>query len=200
MLFTVDDELLAYAKPDSRIYLKGEVVFEEGCIPNCFLYLKDGEISVYNFTPEGKEFLQHKISEDSFFAEPATLLECPFPGTAEISSEKAEVMRIPRKEFLEYMTQHPERLLEFSKSIAHKSIRKSLALRNIVFHSPEERIINHLKTYKEDSCPGKGRVLIDLTRRELSNMTGLRVETIIRAVKKLERAGRLEIIGGKIYF
>lgn len=200
MIFKIDPEITKNTKAEIRKYVKGDVVFEEGCVPSYFFYLSEGEISVFNFTEEGKEFLQHKISENNFFAEPATLLECAFPGTAEISSEKAEVVRIPRKEFLDYLMENPERLLDFSKSIAHKSIRKSLSLRNIVFHSPEERIINHLKSYKEDECPGKGRSLIDLTRKELSNMTGLRVETIIRAVKKLERAGRLEIINGKIHF
>ena len=31
-------------------------------------------------------------------------------------------------------------------------------------------------------------------------MTGLRIETVIRAVKKMEKEQKLEIVGGKIYF
>lgn len=31
-----------------------------------FYYLIEGELSVYNFTPEGKEFLQHKVKEKHF--------------------------------------------------------------------------------------------------------------------------------------
>jgi hypothetical protein len=31
-------------------------------------------------------------------------------------------------------------------------------------------------------------------------MTGLRIETVIRAVKKMEKEGKLEIVNGKIFF
>ena len=34
-----------------------------------------------------QEFLQHKVKEKHFFGEPAVLLEKPFPGNVEVTSE-----------------------------------------------------------------------------------------------------------------
>ena len=38
-----------------------------------------------------------------------------------------------------------------------------------------------------------------LTRQQLANMTGLRVETIIRTMKQMEKEGKLNIIRGKVF-
>ena len=41
--------------------------------------------------------------------------------------------------------------------------------------------------------------MIKLTRKEISHSTGLRIETVIRTIKKMEKEGKLEIINGKIF-
>ena len=157
----------------------------------------EGELSVYNFTPEGKEFLQHKVKEKNFFGEPAVLLEKPFPGNVEVTSEFAEILKIKRDNFLNYLRNNPDWCIEFTKSIAEKSIIKSNSLKNIVFLNPEDRIIKQFNDYKEGI---EQKMVIDLTRKELSNMTGLRIETIIRTIKKMEKEGKLEIKNGKVFY
>lgn len=198
MSFSLEEKLIETIKPEHKKYYKGEIIVNEGDSSQFFYYLKSGELCVFNFTPEGKEFLQHKVFSGNFFGEPAVLLEKPFPGNVEVSSEKAEIIRIKRQDFIDFMLENPEILLKFTKSVAEKSIRKSLSLKNIVFLNPEDRIIHQIKDYKREHQL-TGKVKIDLTRKELSNMTGLRIETIIRTVKKMEKEGKLEIVNGKIF-
>ena len=38
-----------------------------------------------------------------------------------------------------------------------------------------------------------------LTRQQIANLTGMRVETVIRATKALENRGRVSIIKGKVF-
>lgn len=141
--------------------------------------------------------MQHKVKEKHFFGEPAVLLEKPFPGNVDVTSEFAEILKTKRKNFLQYLKNNPDWCLEFTKSIAEKSIIKSNSLKNIVFLNPEDRIIKQLNDYKE----GKERkIVIELTRKELSNMTGLRIETIIRTIKKMEKDGKLKIVNGKVFY
>jgi CRP-like cAMP-binding protein len=45
----------------------------------------------------------------------------------------------------------------------------------------------------------KSRFYIPFTRQQIADMTGLRVETVIRTVKKLKEDGKLEIEKHKIY-
>lgn len=197
MDFEINDQFIFDTQADIKKYSKGSLIANEGNKSLYFYYLIEGELSVYNFTPEGKEFLQHKVKEKNFFGEPAVLLEKPFPGNVEVISEFAEILKIKRENFLQYLKNNPDWCLEFTKSIAEKSIIKSNSLKNIVFLNPEDRIIKQFNDYKEGV---EQKMVIDLTRKELSNMTGLRIETIIRTIKKMEKEGKLEIKNGKVFY
>ena len=197
MFLDITENFLKETNAEIKKHKKNSLIINEGSTSLYFYYLLEGELSVYNLTPEGKEFLQHKVKENNFFGEPAVLLEKPFPGTVEVTSEFAKILRIKRENFLQYLKNNPDWSLEFTKSIAEKSIIKSNSLKNIVFLNPEDRIIKQLNDYKE----GKDeKIIIELTRKELSNMTGLRIETIIRTIKKMEKDGKLQIINGKVFY
>jgi CRP-like cAMP-binding protein len=197
MFLDITENFIKETNAEIKKYEKNSLIINEGSTSLYFYYLLEGELSVYNLTPEGKEFLQHKVRENNFFGEPAVLLEKPFPGTVEVTSEFAKILRIKRENFLQYLKNNPDWSLEFTKSIAEKSIIKSNSLKNIVFLNPEDRIIKQLNDYKE----GKDeKIIIELTRKELSNMTGLRIETIIRTIKKMEKDGKLQIINGKVFY
>jgi CRP-like cAMP-binding protein len=197
MIFEINPQFILDTQADIKKYSKGCIIANEGSKSLYFYYLIDGELSVYNFTPEGKEFLQHKVKEKNFFGEPAVLLEKPFPGNVEVTSDFAEILKIKRENFLQYLKNNPDWCLEFTKSIAEKSIIKSNSLKNIVFLNPEDRIIKQFNDYKEGA---EQKMVIELTRKELSNMTGLRIETIIRTIKKMEKEGKLEIKNGKVVY
>lgn len=197
MIFEINPQFILDTQADIKKYSKGSIIANEGSKSLYFYYLIDGELSVYNFTPEGKEFLQHKVKEKNFFGEPAVLLEKPFPGNVEVTSDFAEILKIKRENFLQYLKNNPDWCLEFTKSIAEKSIIKSNSLKNIVFLNPEDRIIKQFNDYKEGA---EQKMVIELTRKELSNMTGLRIETIIRTIKKMEKEGKLEIKNGKVVY
>ena len=67
-------------------------------------------------------------------------------------------------------------------------------------HEPEHRIlklIDYLKSQDKISLDTKYRV--ELTRQQIADLTGLRVETVIRAVKSLERKKELQIEDRKIF-
>ena len=197
MIFEINPQFILDTQADIKKYSKGCIIANEGSTSIFFYYLIEGELSVYNFTPEGKEFLQHKVKEKHFFGEPAVLLEKPFPGNVEVTSEFAEILKIKRENFLQYLINNPDWCLEFTKSIAEKSIKKTNSLKNIVFLNPEDRIIKQFNDYKEGK---EEKMVIELTRKELSNMTGLRIETIIRTIKKMEKEGKLEIKNGKVVY
>jgi CRP-like cAMP-binding protein len=45
---------------------------------------------------------------------------------------------------------------------------------------------------------GDHQYTVPFTRQQLADMSGLRVETVIRTVKKMEEDGKLRIVGRKI--
>lgn len=196
----VDEKLITETHGEIKKSVKGERIICEGDSSQYFYYLIEGELSVLNFTEEGKEFLQHKVTQGHFFGEPAVLLEKCFPGSVEVSSDKAKILKIKKENFLEFLLKNPETLLEFTKSIAEKALRGTQNLKSIVFLNPEERVLNQLNDYRNSVGNPPEPILIPLTRKEISYMTGLRIETIIRTIKKMEKDGKLIIRNGKVYF
>ena len=199
MEFLLDDELLKFTKAEKKIYYKGDVVLNEGDVCQFFYFLREGELSVFNFTEKGKELLQHKVKGGHFFAEPAILLEQPIPGNVEVYSEKAHIFKMGRELFIEYIKVHPEFLFQFTTSVAQKSLKKSLLLKQMVLLNPEERILHQLRDLKRESGLTNEKLMIKLTRKEISHSTGLRIETVIRTIKKMEKENKLEIVNGKIF-
>jgi len=197
MIVELEDNFAAETEAVFTYCRKGEVIIEEGARSPNFFYLLKGEVSVYNLTEDGKVFLHHKVQEKNFFAEPGVFLDIPFPGYVNVVSSKAEILMIKREKLIEYLKNHPEWSIEFIKSMAEKSWRKSELLNDIVFLNPEERIIRQFEKFKKNS---KEKIKIPLTRNEVSKMTGLRIETVIRAIKKMEREKKLSIVKGKVYY
>lgn len=200
MGFVLEDDFLKLTNAEVKRYYKGDVILTEGDRSQYFLYLKEGELSVFNFSEKGKELLQHKVKEGRFFADPAILLDQPVPANVQVCSEKVEIVKVQRDRLIEYLKDHPEKLFEFTISMAKKTVQKSLLLKQIVLYNPEDRILQQLHDFKKEHSCEKERTMINFTRKEISHMTGLRIETVIRAVKKMEKEGKLEIVNGKIFF
>lgn len=199
MGFVLEEDLLKSTNAEVKRYYKGDIILNEGDRSQYFLYLKEGELSVFNFSEKGKELLQHKVKEGRFFADPAVLLNQSVPANVQVCSEKVEIIKIQRDRLIEYLKAHPEKLFEFTISIAKKTVQKSLLLKQIVLYNPEDRILQQLHDFKKEHACEKERTMINFTRKEISQMTGLRIETVIRAVKKMEKEGKLEIVNGKIF-
>ncbi len=164
-------------------------------------YLMEGEIKIYNTDSEGKEFLISKVTDHMFLGEPPFLLGERYPANALIASETAELFSFNEELFKKFMIDNPEVLIEFTRAIAQKAYDKTLKLKSIVHLKPDERILNFLKFHKRSlGLDEEKRFVINVTRKEMANSTGLAVETVIRAVKKMEREEKLELINHKIYY
>jgi CRP-like cAMP-binding protein len=73
-----------------------------------------------------------------------------------------------------------------------------MILSEISFYDPEHRIASLIQYLKEKLGNGKDPFIVPLTRQQLADMSGLRVETVIRTVKTMEEQGKLKIADHKI--
>lgn len=66
---------------------------------------------------------------------------------------------------------------------------------------PRHRILRLLDYLKQSVLKNKTpfSFQVDLTRQQLADLTGLRVETVIRVIKDLEKKGELKIKNRKVY-
>ncbi len=178
-----------------------DALFREDQKATNLYYLLEGEVKIYNTDSEGKEFLISKVVEHQFLGEPPFLLGEAYPANAIIASETAEIFSFSNELFQKFMVDNPEVLLLFTREIARKAYNKTMKLKSIVHLNPQERIVNFLKTFKRNlGADPDEKTLINVTRKEMANSTGLAIETIIRAVKKMEREEKIQLINHKIFY
>ena len=78
--------------------------------------------------------------------------------------------------------------------------QKFTILKDIASQSPERQIFTILLQYKKEHGQIENEKLkIQLTRQEIADMTGLRVETVIRAMRHLHDKGTVRIEKGKVF-
>lgn len=178
---------------------KGEILFREGQTSNFYYQVISGEIKMNNFNDEGKEFIQGIFSAGSSFGEPPLLCDLTYPANAEAMTD-AEIYTVEKKDFFKLLLENPEVNLSISQYLAERLYFKSMMASEISTQEPEHRIlklIDYLKSQVTSSEEIKYRV--KLTRQQIADLTGLRVETVIRAVKSLERKQELHIEDRKIF-
>jgi CRP-like cAMP-binding protein len=177
----------------------GEVIFSEGVQAIFYHQLVSGSVRWVNIDDEGKEFIQNMIEPGECFGEMPLFDEDPFAASA-IADTDSVIIRLHRSTFLQLMLDRPDIHFSFTKLMAQRLRFKFMLLKELSSHDPEHSIIsllNYLKQNKKSICNKCYKV--NLTRQQIANMTGLRVETVIRTIRQLHEKGQLLIEKGKVY-
>lgn len=182
-----------------RRYSKGKIIFFEGNKAEYFFLIIKGKVKMINTNEEDKEFIQGIFYDGQSLGEPPLFTdENTYPATA-IAETDVTIARLEKSRFLELLRNNFDIHFDITRTFAERLRFKALVNKEISGHTPEHRLFalfNHLKKAKEKTTE---KFSINLTRQELANLTGLRVETVIRAVKKLENEGKVKILSRKIY-
>lgn len=177
-----------------------ELIFSEG--DDCYYYyqLVSGSVKWVNIDEQGKEYIQTMIEPGECFGELPLFDEGPYAASA-IAEQDSVLIRLRKDTFLQLIKENPSIHFLFSKMMAKRLRFKFLILKSIVYNAPEERIATLLKYLKDENknfCVKCNQ--LKLTRQQIANMTGLRVETVIRAMRQMHEKGELTIERGKVYY
>lgn len=194
----INEELLLQFGAEVRKIEKNELIFEMGHFPNYYYQVLEGKVKMNNFSEDGKEFIQNIFLKGQSFGEPPLFIDEPYPANA-IAVTKGKILQIKKTLFYEMLQQHPEASLAVNKSLARRLYYKSVMAPELSSQGPEKRIWKLLTYLKEHNNNDQEEFLIELSRQQIADLTGLRVETVIRAIKKLEKNGDLKIKEGKIF-
>lgn len=192
------DTLLAWGAAFKKLKAN-EIIFHEGTQAQFYYQLVSGSVRWVNINEEGKEFLQVMIEPGECFGELPLFDDQPFAATA-IANEDAVIIRLHRSTFLQLIKENPEIHFAFSKLLSERLRFKFFLLKEMANHNPEHSIstlLGYFKQTKKNICPDCNKV--KLTRQQIADMTGLRVETVIRTIKNLQTKGELTIDKGKVY-
>lgn len=175
-------------------YKKGEVIYSPGQKPRYVYFIKSGEIRMATVNEDGKEFIQGVFKAKQYFGEPAMLLQRPYLAYT-IASKDTEVFLLDQAAFLKLLEEDRELSMELIKTLSSRLYYKSMMLEELANEQAEHRLSTLIHYLCADI--GKGEVL-KVTRQDLADRSGLRVETVIRTMKKMAHEGKLKLLHGKV--
>ena len=195
----IDENLLIEYGAVEVSFEKGEHLFHEKQKATHYFQLKSGKIKMFNLNADGKIFTQGLFEAGGSFGEPPLFTDSNYPACT-VAEENSSLYKLSKAKFFKLLKENPEIHFELTRMLATRLLYKSMQLKEISSFKPEHRIlslIDYMK--KEEGIPPDQKFEVSFTRQHIADLTGLRVETVIRSVKTLEKEGSLKLIGHKIY-
>lgn len=196
----IEKELLESYGAVERHYEKLDVIFEANTNAHYYFQIISGEVKMNNYNEEGKEFIQGFFKPGESFGEPPLFVERTYPANA-VATEDSLLLAIKKVQFSKLLLEHPKVAILIIEKLAQRLHYKAVMAAEIASEDPEHRVlqlidyaINHFNLSQDENG-----YLVDFTRQQIGDLTGLRVETVIRAIKSLEKKRMLKIINRKVY-
>jgi len=199
----IDVNLLLLFGGVYKKYQKDEYIFHEDQQPHFYHQIVEGKIKMVNETDEGKEFIQGIFSPGQSFGEPPIFNNSSYPASA-MALQATTVLRLTIPAFTQLLKENFEAHFNITKLLSQRLKAKSKILKEITCYTPEHRILSLLDNIKHEQNSTTDieaeRVKIDFTRKQIAEMTGLRVETVIRVMRGLFEKKILIIEKGKVFY
>lgn len=177
----------------------GEIIFLEGQHAHFYHQLESGRARWVTIDDDGREFIHDIIDPVESFGEFPLFDGQPYTATA-IADKDSVILRLHEASFQRLLKDHPHIQFAMTRLMVQRLRFKFLLAKEIAHHNPESTIIslfNHFKKEKQYLCSSCSQV--QLTRQQIADMTGLRVETVIRTIRNLHEKGSLRVDKGKVY-
>jgi CRP-like cAMP-binding protein len=180
---------------------KDQVLFHVGDKALDYFQVEEGSVKMFVASADGQEFIQGIFTAAESFGEPALIGHFPYPGSV-VALEKSKVWKLPSDYFLQMLRENFDLHFKMDQVLCQRLRYKSMVLSEISSYEPEHRLMTLLKYYKAKKLkPGLSeKVIVPYTRQQLADMSGLRVETVIRTIKKMEKEGKLMLERHRIKF
>lgn len=177
-----------------KSYPKDSVIYEPGMQPRYVYFIKSGEVRMVTVSDDGKEFIQGIFKTGQYFGEPAMLVNRPYLAFT-IANKNTHLVVVNKAEFFNLIQDEPNFSMELIQTLSNRLFYKSMMLEELASEKAEHRLLTIINYLLNDIAVGEN---LKVTRQELADMTGLRVETVIRGTKILAEKGLIKTIKGKI--
>lgn len=178
-------------------YSKKQPLYLEGRHPRYLFHLMSGKVKAFRTHEDGKEYITDLYSEGDFIGYTALLEDAAYDDSASVL-ETAEVMQIPKDDFLQMVYSDMSVASKFIHIITQNVKEKEERLLSLAYSSLRKRVAKALVdiagkfNLKEQENP------IEISREEIAQYVGTATESLIRTLSDFKAEGHIEIRNGKI--
>lgn len=189
------DLLLSFGATHKKVKKK-QVIFYAGDPAINYYQIVEGKVKMVNISDDGSEYIQGIFENGDSFGEPPLFYDAHYPANA-IACSETTLIKLPKEIFRQLLRQHPGLMENFLIMFANRLRIKSLNTAFILKNNTEKRILNILNFYGKKMDDTSEKIVL-LSRQDVADLCGLRVETVIRTIKKMEVKGLIKIENGKV--
>ncbi len=179
-------------------YKRKQNVYTQGHRPTCLFFVSKGKIKTFRINDDGKELITAIYKDGDFMGYTALLEESVYQDNAE-ALEDAEVLIIPKSDFLAVVNSDGHVARKFIKILSANLVEKEEQLLNLAYNSLRKRVANGLLHVYEKfkSTPGD-KPRLEMSREDLAQVVGTATESLIRTLSDFKSEKLIEIKEGKI--
>ena len=194
------------ALPDEPLQKK-HMLFSMGSSPMALYFICKGKIKLSQHNAAGNEYITTLCGEGDFLGYLALLEEVQYTETAEVI-EDAEVVVIPKADFMRLIFQNQEVANQFIRMLAADVAEHQQRLLKLAYQSVRKRVAEALIMYQRkfygqadetaDALPINQSPPMTLSRENWSHLVGASTETVIRVLSDLRAEGLIDIKDSQI--
>lgn len=182
---------------DTESFSKKHILYQEGKRPRYLYYVIKGKIKGFKTHEDGKEYITDLFSQGDFIGYAAIIEDKNYDDNAAVL-ENAEVMQIPKDDFLQMIYNDISIAAKFIRLITQNVKEKEDRLLNLAYSSLRKRVAKALVDIHAKFNPGGHGKLIEISREDIAHYIGTATESLIRTLSDFKAEKLIEIKEGKI--
>jgi CRP/FNR family cyclic AMP-dependent transcriptional regulator len=173
-------------------YRKKHVLYKEGQRPRELFYIVSGKIKVYRGHTDGKDFIIGIYGPGDFLGYQTLLEDSNYKDTAEVL-ENAEVMQIPKDDFMQLISTDMDTAKQFIQLFTKETAEKEEQLVNLAYSSLRRKVAYGLVKLTDGNSKE-----INLSRDDMAQSIGVAKESLIRTLTDFKEEGLIDIDKSRI--
>jgi DNA-binding response OmpR family regulator len=182
---------------DIEAYTKKQMLYQEGKRPRYLYYLVKGKVKGIKTHEDGKEYITDLFSDGDFIGYSALIEDKNYDDSA-IVLEDAEIMQVPKDDFLSMIYGNMDIAAKFIRIITQNVKEKEERLLNLAYSSLRKRIAKALVDIQSKFNTDNANKPLEISREDFAHYVGTATESLIRTLSDFKSEKLIEIKEGKI--
>ncbi len=180
-------------------FKKKHIIYAQAQRPSSLFYVVKGKVKTFRMNDDGKELITGIYTDGEFFGYTPILEETTYQDHAEVLDD-AEVMLIPRADFMQLVSSDVQTAKRFIKLLSSNLSEREEKLIQLAYNSLRKRVADGLIMVYEKFRRGEtDSPKIGLSREDLAQVVGTATESLIRTLSDFKSEKLIDIRDGKIH-
>lgn len=183
---------------DILLFRKKQLIYSEGHYPRYLFMVHKGKVKTYKINSNGKELITAIYKEGDFMGFTALFENTVYQDNAEALND-AELMIVPKDEFISAISSDMEVAKKFIKLLTKDITEKEQQLMSLAYNSLRKRVADGLLMVQNKfRKSADDKPMLEISREDLAQVVGVAKESLIRTLGDFKAEKLITMNGSKV--